>query len=353
MVNTNKKFSREIISWFSENKRSLNFRKTKDPYKIWLSEVMLQQTQVKTVLPFYDKWTKKFPTLESVSLSNLDTLLKFWEGLGYYKRCINFYNASKIIVNDFSGKIPCVKERFLSLPGVGEYTASAVMSIAFNQPYPVLDGNVKRVISRVLGIKRLTIYNIKRINNFLESEISLSKPGDFNQGLMEIGAIICKPIVPKCNKCPINEYCYAQKKGFPEQFPIKTKSKPKPNYDVVVAIIWRQNKFYIQKRGANKMLGGLWEFPGGIVKKGEDPESVLKQKVFTDCEVDLKIHKKVGSVEHAFSHFNIILTGYFCSERKYLIEEKENRKWISKKNIKDYPFPKANHKLFKKLELHN
>ena len=127
---------------------------------------MLQQTQVKTVLPFYDKWTKKFPTLESVSLSNLDTLLKFWEGLGYYKRCINFYNASKIIVNDFSGKIPCVKERFLSLPGVGEYTASAVMSIAFNQPYPVLDGNVKRVISRVLGIKRLTSYNIKRINNF-------------------------------------------------------------------------------------------------------------------------------------------------------------------------------------------
>ena len=353
MVNTNKKFSREIISWFSENKRSLNFRKTKDPYKIWLSEVMLQQTQVKTVLPFYDKWTKKFPTVESVSLSNLDTLLKFWEGLGYYKRCINFYNASKIIVNDFSGKIPCVKERFLSLPGVGEYTASAVMSIAFNQPYPVLDGNVKRVISRVLGIKRLTSYNIKRINNFLESEICLSKPGDFNQGLMEIGALICKPIGPKCNKCPINEYCYALKKGFPEQFPNKTKSKPKPNYDVVVAIIWRQNKFYIQKRGTNKMLGGLWEFPGGIVKRGEDPESVLKQKVFTDCEADLKIHKKVGSVEHAFSHFNIILTGYFCSERKYFIEEKENRKWISKKNIKDYPFPKANHKLFKKLELHN
>ena len=145
-----------MISWYAKNKRSLPFRMTKDPYKIWLSEVMLQQTKVKTALPYYNNWIKKLPTIESVSLSNLDILLKLWEGLGYYKRCNNFYKATKLVVRDFNSKIPKEKIQFMSLPGVGDYTASAVLSIAFNKPYPVLDGNVKRVMSRIIGIKTLT-----------------------------------------------------------------------------------------------------------------------------------------------------------------------------------------------------
>ena len=156
-----------MISWYNKNKRPLPFRKTKDPYKIWLSEVMLQQTKVKTALPYYDNWIKKFPTLKSVSLSNLDSLLKLWEGLGYYKRCNNFYKATKLVVSDFNSKIPKEKSQFMSLPGVGDYTASAVLSIAFNKPYPVLDGNVKRVMSRIIGIKTLTKHNLERINKFL------------------------------------------------------------------------------------------------------------------------------------------------------------------------------------------
>ena len=156
-----------MISWYAKNKRSLPFRMTKDPYKIWLSEVMLQQTKINTVLPYYNNWIKKLPTLESVSSSNLDSLLKLWEGLGYYKRCNNFYKATKIVVSDFNSTIPKEKSKFMALPGVGDYTASAVLSIAFNKPYPVLDGNVKRVMSRIIGIKNLTKYNVKRMSKFL------------------------------------------------------------------------------------------------------------------------------------------------------------------------------------------
>ena len=353
MISANKNFTQKVISWYIKNKRPLPFRKSKDPYKIWLSEIMLQQTQVKTVLPYYKKWIKKFPTLKTVSLSNIDSLLKIWEGLGYYRRCINFHKASKIVIDNYNGIIPDKKKEFLALPGVGEYTASAVLSIAFSKPYPVLDGNVKRVISRILGIKKLSKFNIRKINKFLERSICKSRPGEFNQGLMEIGALICRPINPKCDECPLSEYCYALRMGYPGNFPAKSIKKSRPKYDVVVAIIWRDNKFYIQKRETHKMLGGLWEFPGGIVNEGENPKIVLRHKVFKECGTDIKIIKKVGIVHHAFSHFTIRLCGYFCIEKKLPIKESTNRMWIYKKNIKDYTFPKANHKLFMQLKTKN
>lgn len=353
MANTNKKFSNDVISWYTKNRRSLPFRSTKDPYKIWLSEIMLQQTKVKTVLPYYDNWIKRFPTLESVSISNLDSLLKFWEGLGYYKRCNNFYKAVKLVVSDFNSEIPENRSQFLSLPGVGEYTASAVLSIAFNKPYPVLDGNVKRVVSRIIGIRTLSKHNLNRINKFLSFVICKKRPGDFNQGLMEIGALICKPLNPLCDKCPINNFCYATKIDKPESYPTKNKIKAKPHYNVAIAIIWRKNKFYIQKRNAEKMLGGLWEFPGGVVDEGKDPEVVLKQKVYEECGVYPTIFKNIGFIDHSFSHFKIRLNGYYCIENYCSLKENENRKWILKRNIKKYPFPRANHKLFKRLEVNN
>ena len=283
----------------------------------------------------------------------MDILLKLWEGLGYYKRCNNFYKATKTVVSDFNSEIPKEKSQFMLLPGVGDYTASAVLSIAFNKAYPVLDGNVKRVMSRIIGIKTLTKHNLKRINKFLNLVICKKNPGDFNQGLMEIGALICKPYNPVCKKCPINNFCYASKRRRPEVYPVKNKLKPTPHFNVVIAIIWRKDKFYIQKRSTDQMLGGLWEFPGGIVNQGQNPELFLKQKVYEECGVQIENFKKIGFVDHAFTHFRIRLNGYFCTEKKHFLNENQNRKWISKKNIKDYSFPKANHKLFKKLDLSN
>ena len=353
MINTNKKFGDQVVLWYNINKRLLPFRNTKDPYKIWLSEIMLQQTRVSTVLPYYEKWINKFPTVKSLSHSNLDTLLKLWEGLGYYRRCNNFYKSIKIICDHHNGEIPSDKKTFLSLPGVGDYTASAVLSIAFNKPYPVIDGNVKRVLSRILGIKRITIYNKNRMINFLESTIHNKSPGDFNQGMMEIGSLICKPLNPLCYKCPLKGYCYSFKKGVPENYPLKAIPKSKPHYKVVVAIIWKNKKFYIQKRNLNKMLGGLWEFPGGKIDHGENAESGLIRKTYEECGASVIILKKVGSIKHAYSHYRMTLHCYFCKQKNHILKENFKGKWISKKDIKDYSFPKANHKLFQHLASNN
>ena len=353
MLNTNKKLSLQVVKWYNNNKRLLPFRDTNDPYKIWLSEVMLQQTKVSTVLPYYQKWIKKFPTIESLSHTNLDTVLKLWEGLGYYRRCNNFYKSIKIICDDYNGKIPTDKKTFLSLPGVGDYTASAVLSIAFNKPYPVIDGNVKRVVSRMLGIKKITSYNQKRMKIFLESIIHIKNPGDFNQGMMEIGSLICRPINPVCHKCPLNENCFSFKKGTPENYPLKVIRKLKPHYKVVVAIILKNKKFFIQKRSLKKMLGGFWEFPGGKIDDKENDEEWLIHKISEECGASIEILKKAGFIKHAYSHFSITLHFYFCKQKHHILKENFNKKWITKKQIKDYSFPKANHKLFQYLESNN
>ena len=181
MYNTN--ISKEILCWYDKNKRDLPWRKTNDPYKIWLSEVMLQQTKVETVIPYYNNWLKNYKTIQSVAQANLDELLKIWEGMGYYSRCKNFYHAAKEIIYKYNGTIPNQFDVFKSLPGVGDYIAGAVMSIAFNHPHPSIDGNHRRVISRILGIKNVSRYNKNRIYNYLKKIVEIDRPGDLSAAL--------------------------------------------------------------------------------------------------------------------------------------------------------------------------
>ena len=342
-----------LLNWYDDNKRALPFRGSKDPYKIWLSEVMLQQTQVSTVLPFYNKWIRRFPGSFSLIKENFNTVLKYWEGLGYYRRCNNFYEANKIVVQDFKGRVPKEKTQFMTLPGVGEYTASAVMSIAFNQPYPVIDVNVKRVMARLLGIKNITFYNEKRIKRFLETNICKHNPGDFNQAMMDLGALVCKPTKPCCDDCPLQQNCYAYKSQNPEYYPIKKRSKKTPHYDISIGIIWRENKFYIQKRNIEKMLGGLWEFPGGKIKKSETKRMALKREIKEECGIQVKVLKRIGSVKHSYSHFKITIYCYYCKEIDASLKLNQNARMITFDEIKKYPFPKANHKIFKLFKYGN
>ena len=206
MYNTSK-FSSSLLQWYDINRRDLPWRECKGFYPIYLSEVMLQQTKVETVIPYYKKWLNKYPTLETVALSNIDDLLKLWEGLGYYSRCRNFYKASQIVEEKYNGNIPDSYSLFRKLPGVGDYIAAAVMSIAFNKNYPAVDGNLKRVISRYLGIKKLSKRNLVRIDNQLKKMIMNGRPGDINQSLMDIGSLICKPKEALCTKCPLIDNC--------------------------------------------------------------------------------------------------------------------------------------------------
>ena len=342
-----------LIYWYNNNKRPLPFRSTKDPYKIWISETMLQQTQVKTVIPFYERWVNKLPTIESVSRTNIDSLLKLWEGLGYYRRCQNFYHASKIVVESYKGVIPSDYESFKGLPGVGDYTAGAVLSISFGIPIPAIDGNVKRVMSRLYGFKHLTRYNETIIYKAISRTLKSVNPSDFNQGLMELGALICTSESPKCFKCPLSQNCKAYQSGNPMKYPRKKAKRIIPHFNVVAAIIWRGDSFYIQKRSKNKMLGGLWEFPGGKVEKGETLEMALLRELKEECNFNARILKKATSINHRYSHYSITMHCYYCEEKNDKIVSHTNSNWIKKNQISQYSFPKANHKIFNFLNKHD
>ncbi len=352
MYNTNLKIVDPILYWYNNEKRYLPFRLTKNPYKIWLSEIMLQQTQVKIAIPYYKRWLKYFPNIKSVAKTDLNSLLKLWEGLGYYNRCRNFYRAAKIVENKFGGVIPDDWENFISLPGVGEYTSAAVLSIAFNKPYSVLDGNVKRVMCRILGIKNFTINNKVRIKKNLNKMIPKDRPGDFNQSLMELGALVCTPKNPSCAVCPIKSFCMAYKKGNPQNFPEPIINKKPPHYVVVAGLIWRKNRFYIQKRKNTNMLPGLWEFPGGKVKNTETLKEALNREIKEECGISPLIKNKIAAIEHSYSHYTITLHLYHCKE-KNKIKKQIDTKWITPSEIDEIPFPKANHKLFSILHEKN
>ena len=339
-----------IVLWYGHNKRDLPFREVKDPYKIWLSETMLQQTQVKSAIPYYNKWIERFPTLKDVSTANIEELLKIWEGLGYYRRVHNFFKAVKIITKVYKGIIPKSYNSFISLPGVGEYTAAAVLSIAYGKPYPAIDVNVKRVLARILGIKYFTIYNRRRIFKILKKNIQLFHPGSFNQSLMELGALICKPKQPVCHECPVRSYCKGFNLDKPEHYPNVKKRNKKPHYFFVSALIWRENKFYIQKRNNVGMLPGLWETPSFEIKKGEKPEISLITGIRKNFGISVKIINRVGAVHHAYSHFSITLHGFNCLEINSQIRGINDFDWISRMDLDNFTFPVANHKLFRLIE---
>ena len=217
--------SSSLLSWFDLEKRDLSFRKNRNPYRVWVSEIMLQQTKVETVIPYYQKWIKSYPNIVSVYEASESSLLKSWEGLGYYSRCRNFHKAAKIVCEQYNAKIPNSWDEFRSLPGVGDYTAGAVLSIAFNKPFIALDGNVKRVMARILGRKKLSKYNIQRFISTLKKWLDCNRPGDFNEAMIELGACICTSSSPKCYQCPISNFCAAYKSGNPLSYPQKNKKR--------------------------------------------------------------------------------------------------------------------------------
>ena len=236
------------------------WRSTNDPYKIWLSEIMLQQTQVKTVIPYYNKWIKKYPTLESVAKSNIDDLLKIWEGLGYYSRCRNFHKASIIIFKDYNGKIPEDFDQFKKLPGVGEYTAGAVLSIAYGKKIPAIDTNILRVMSRILGLKERSKSNLNKIKKKLIDYLSTEKPGDINQALMDLGSMICKNKDPYCQNCIFQDICKAWEVGDPEGFPAKNKKVAVKKILMSSGILVDDELILIAKK-KNGIYREMWQFP--------------------------------------------------------------------------------------------
>ncbi len=312
---------------------------------------MLQQTQVDTVIPYYQRWLGKFPTLKSVAETSIDELLKIWEGLGYYRRCHHFHQAAKEIFFNYKGSIPRQWSSFRSLPGVGEYTASAVLSIAFNLPLVAIDGNVRRVGARLLQKRNLTPRNRRVVRNKLQQWLDHEQPGDFNQALMDLGNLVCRPNQAHCHVCPLTKYCRAYRTGKPESYPRVIRRKPIPHYQVVAGIIWHENRLLIQRRPDNGLLGGLWEFPGGKIQVGETKQVALLREVREECQAEVKIVREIGSARHAYKHFRITFTLFHCRlQDADGVPNGATRRWITPTEVPHYAFPKVNHKLFSLLD---
>lgn len=336
-----------------ENQRDLPWRKIYDPYQVWISEIMLQQTQVKTALPYYDRWMRTLPDLKSVANASEDEVLKLWEGLGYYTRVRNLQKAARMIVEKHGGLFPDRFEDILELPGIGRYSAGAVASIGFNQNYPVVDGNVIRVLARLFayGDNTRLPKNVEHFWKWAEELIPEGKARYFNQGMMELGALICSPKSPKCEQCPLANQCEAKKKGFAENLPNRGESQEKISIRVTCAVIRHKGKIFIQKRPSKGLMGGLWEFPGGKAEKGETDLQAIHREIDEELGIKLKNVKKIDRIKHGYTKFDVDLHCFSAELGAGVLKltAATEGKWVSPKTLNKYAFPAADRRLIKKL----
>jgi A/G-specific adenine glycosylase len=345
-----KEIRENLLLWFKKNARDLPWRKTRNPYAIWVSEVMLQQTRVDTVTPYYRRFIKTFPTVERLVRADLSEVLKVWEGLGYYSRARNLQKAARIISSQFHGRIPDTLDGLLSLPGIGRYTAGAILSIAFNQEAPILDGNVKRVLSRLFAIsgdpgKGETNRRLWHLSEFL---IPRGHASSFNQALMDLGATVCTPKVPQCSICPLRDLCKGMATGNPEHYPAKIVKNPVPHRNAMAAVIYWQNKVLLTQRPPSGLLGGLWEFPNWEIDgNGRNTRKWIKNQVKKELGITTDVGESIGTFHHTFSHFKLTLQVFECR----LFERGGIGKWLSVRNLSSVPMSRIHRRIAHSLEV--
>lgn len=342
-------FSVDLTRWYAQNKRDLPWRHTKDPYKIWISEIMLQQTTVNTVIDYYERWVKVFPTIYDLAKAPLQKALKQWQGLGYYNRVKNLHKAALILIKEHRGIIPKDPQKIRSLPGFGPYSTGSVLSIAYDIPLTIIDANVRRVIMRVLALPGIadTKQDFK-INQFLLKVLPLKNVGDFNQALMELGALVCRSQEPFCSTCPVSQYCQAYKIGKQEIIP-ETKKKIIKDIHAVVAIIKKKDKYFIQKRPSKGLLADLWEFPGGKINLKESKEKALARELNEELGVQLKSSKHLFNVRHFYTQFRVNLSVFICL-MEHDPKTDEMHQWVSTSDFSKYPMPSGSAKIIEKLK---
>ncbi len=308
-------FSEQLLTWFAHHARDLPWRQGRAPYRVWVAEVMLQQTQVETVIPYYERFLTRFPTVQALSSASLEEVLKAWEGLGYYARARNLHAAAQQVVNAHNGQLPETFEALLALPGVGRYIAGAVASIAFGRDVPAVDGNARRVLCRVFEIREdVTRSAVQRsLEALAASLLPAGQAGAFNEALMELGATLCTPRAPFCDRCPLVDLCQAHAGGEPEALPVKRPRKRTPRYDVAAAVTVRDDgRVLVAQRNTDDMLGGLWEFPGGKREDGETLPQCLVREMREELDVKVEVGRELIAVEHAYTHLRITLHAFSC-----------------------------------------
>lgn len=343
----------KLLGWYASQGRDLPWRRTRDPYAIWISEIMLQQTQVKTVLPYYERWLKKFPTVEALAAADQQTVLKLWEGLGYYARARNLHKAAQQVAGDRQGKFPADLEGAQSLKGIGRTTAGGILSAAFNLPTPILDGNVKRVLARLIALPAVPNKALPQLWQISEQVLDPQHPRDFNQAIMDLGATLCTRHNPACLLCPWQAHCAAYNQNAATDFPMTESRKPIPHKQIGVAVITdSKGQILIDRRKQEGLLGGLWEFPGGKIEPGESVEECVSREIKEELGIEIEVGDRLITIEHAYTHFKVTLNVFNC---KHLSGEPQpiecdEVKWVTLDEIDEYPFPKANSQIIEAMK---
>ena len=310
--------AKALLAWYRKHRRNLTWRDNPDPYRVWVSEIMLQQTRVDTVIPYYHRFLTRFPTVADLAAAHLDDVLKAWENLGYYARARNLHKAAQSIVDRHEGRIPDSLEALMAIPGIGRYTAGAILSIAFGLPVPAVDGNTRRVLSRLFAVREPAGLpgTRKKIHDLAASLVPQRAPGSFNQALMDLGAGICRPKSPACADCPLRRHCRARQERVQEALPLSDKKPAVPHERVVAAILRdRRGRVLVVRRPPAGLLASLWKFPGGILKVGESLPEGLRRTVFEETGIRIQVGERIASFQHAYTHFRITLFAFRCTRK--------------------------------------
>jgi A/G-specific adenine glycosylase len=357
--------ARHLVHWHTQHQRTLPWRNApagrRDPYQVWISEIMLQQTRVETVVDYYTRWMARFPTVEALASADQQEVLKAWEGLGYYARARNLHRAAQQVVVEYCGRIPADRAMLGKLPGIGEYTAGALLSLAFNQPAPILDGNVRRVLTRLADIDQpveatATLKTLWQLARSAVEAAPSEAAGACNEALMELGATVCTPENPRCLICPVADLCLAAANGTQTKRPVTSPRKATPHYDVAAGIIWQgepyASKLLIAQRPQHGLLGGLWEFPGGKLEPTDaDLRACLRREIEEELGIDIAVGEQLATVRHAYTHFRITLQAFHA---RHIAGEPRAIgcaawRWVALDELSAFPFPVTDQKIIRAL----
>ncbi|MBI1800395.1 MAG: A/G-specific adenine glycosylase [Chloroflexi bacterium] len=341
------------LRWYKQHRRDLPWRRTSDPYHIWVAETMLQQTQVETVIPYYERFLARWPTVEALAGAKLDDVLKMWEGLGYYARARNLHRGARGVVKEFGGQLPNEATALLQISGIGRYTAGAVASIAFGRDEPAVDGNIRRVLCRLFAVEEdpRTPAAQERLWRLAAAVLPAGRAGDFNQALMDLGSGICVARKPRCLLCPLQDDCQAFQRGLQERLPLKAARKVVPHHTIAVGVIWKRGRILIAQRKADDLLGGLWEFAGGKQERGETLEACCRREIREELGVTVRVRERIATVEHAYTHFRVTIHAFNCDYVRGTPKplEAARARWVWPSELGKFAWPAANKRIIEKI----
>ena len=334
-----------LLAWYAFSARDLPWREDPNPFAVWVAEIMLQQTRVETVIPYYQRWMTRFPSISSLASASQEEVLALWEGMGYYSRARNLHRAARIVMDEHAGELPCNPTELRRLPGIGRYTAGAISSIAFGLDEPALDGNIRRVFARYFDLSEQL--GSKAAENRLWELVAANLPpggaGEYNQALMDLGAMICTPHAPGCAGCPLRSGCQAYALGLQEQRPVRQVKPAIPHHTVTAAVIQRAGRLLITRRPQGGLLGGMWEFPGGKCQPGEDLVTCLQREIQEELAVRVAVGEPLGLYNHAYTHFRVTLHAFHCAlsnGAEPAAVQVDDLRWVTPGELADYPMGK-------------